>query len=228
MPNRIVRAVVSTTVGLAAATAPFMSTPFASAGTVSPPPPGAVKTWTPCRVGTYRAHFTVVTAHRQPAITHISTYGIGPTVSHRVTRTAAYAQTVKAGWSVSASAHMSTSGFARLIAKVDVSLDGTYRNSAGHTSTGSVSVTDTVANNTRHNIQYVFYSGVTHGYGQFRYYFCNLYYRDGQSYGNPLVTYFPGKWTSYAVPGSGALSCSAGRTGLGALARLALTIGCPA
>jgi hypothetical protein len=198
----------------------------ASSGTLSKPPRGAVRTSAPCRLGTYKEHPKLVTAHRQPAVTHISTYGIGPTVSHKVTREADHATTVNSGWHLAGSADIATKGFASLIAKVDVHFDGNYKKSSGHTARGSVSVTDTVANRTSHNVQYVFYSGVTHAYGAVRWYFCEHYYVDGQNYGPNLVTYYPGTWTSYAVPGSGALSCSGGSRGLGALAKRALQIGC--
>lgn len=231
MASRTLRAVVSTMVGLAAAVAPFVSTPLASASTspdtLSPPPRGAVRTSKPCRIGRYHAHPKLVTARSRPAVTHLSTYGMGPSVSHQVTRTARYQETVHSGWHFAGSADVSTSGLARLIAKVDIHFDGAYRKTTGHTTTRSVSVTDTIVNRTGHNVQYVFYSGVTHAYGRDRWYFCEQYYVNGQNYGPVLVTYYPGKWTTYTAPGSGALRCGAGRRGLGALARRALDMGCP-
>lgn len=238
MTTRRVTLALATAIALGAATGALALTSPTVAGAApaqtsckncSPPPPGAVRTKKACKQAKYKTHLTLTTADKKPAITHISTYTIGAKVKQKVTKKAAYAETVKTNWHVAGKGTVSTGEIEKLLGgSVSGTLGASYRSKKGHTSLSSVKVTTMVTNNSNKNHQYVFYAGVIHGYGKFRKYFCENYYINGYDYGPSLVTYYPGTWTSWAIPGNGGVSCAAGRSGLGALAKAAYKIGCSA
>lgn len=184
---------------------------------------GGVKTKKSCKPGKYKPNYKIVSSSFRPMVTHVSTYGIGPGVNRKVTKSSAYSETASSKVTFSSEVSAETGGFAKVIAKASVKVGFGLEKTKTHTSTKSVTVEDYVANNTRKNKQYVFYKGVSFAHGKYRYYRCVFYYVNGQSYGYARVTYYPGKWQSYGVPGDGALRCGAGTKNIGALGREALT-----
>ena len=188
----------------------------------------SVKTGTSCYYSKYHPHYTITSATKAPKITHIRTYSMPPSSSHSVTKSASYYQRLSASVGYSSGASISASGISRVLGEASAKVNMTLKAAGARTSTTSVSVTDTIANHTGHNVQFVFYKGWTKAWGSFRHYYCRQYYVSGQNYGPWFVTYDAGSWRSFNIPGSGAVSCAAGTRYLGALARAAYHLGCPA
>jgi hypothetical protein len=186
---------------------------------------GEVKTGTSCRPGRYAANYRITSAAQAPAVTHVSSYGISPGGSRKITKTSEFALQLKATASYEGSGTIGVSGVAKVLAKAEVTVKSSLAIEGSVTTRKNVSVTDTVSNPTGVNKIFVFYRGYTKVAGAFRYYFCKIYYLPGQNYGPAFVTYRTGKWRSYRVKGEGALRCGAGSDG-NALAAAALRLGC--
>lgn len=178
-----------------------------------------------CSPHKYRTHYKIVRSYRAPAITHIKTVGISPGGSRKVSKTVNFQTRVSAAVNYSSSTSVSAG---KVLAKASAKVNMSLKASGSHTRSGSSTVSDRVVNRTRHNVQYVFYKGVTKANGSFRKYRCQHYYMPGQNYGYYKITYTPGRWRSYAIPGEGAVRCGAGTKNLGSLAKAALRLGCRA
>ena len=214
------RLIIGALSGVLATSASFM--------VLAPPAQADVKTDKPCQTDRYKTNYRIVTAAKQPRITHLSTYAIGPGGTRTTTKTAAFAKRISAAATFASEASVEASGAAKVMAKASAKVSMSLKAAGSRTSKKSQSITETVSNNTRHNVQYVFYAGVSGANGKFRKYYCKFYYVDGQSYGYARVTYKSGKWRSYAIPGEGAVRCGSGTKGLGALAKAAMKLGCRA
>ncbi|KRA38329.1 MULTISPECIES: hypothetical protein [unclassified Nocardioides] len=201
----------------------LVSAPFTS-------PPAHADGWgDACNPNTYGgARYRIVTATKAPAITHLSTYAIGPGVSRTITKAVSKQLVISAAVTYDSKVNVEASLPAKILVKAGAEVHLTLQASGNHTSTSNSSVTETVSNSTTRNVQYVFYKGVTKASGSFQKRTCSYYYFPGKNYGYYRIRVKDGKWRSYAIPGSGAVRCGAGTTGLGTLARSALRLGCPA
>ena len=189
---------------------------------------GSIKTSKTCRPKKYQAHYAITAATKQPSITHIKTYTMPPFSRHKVTKTASFYAQLSSRVRFGGSAKIGASGITKVLTQAEVKVSMQLQAAGKVTTRHSVSVTDTIANPTKHNAQFVFYDGWTHAYGTFRYYYCRQYYLPGQSYGPSYVTYRQGRWTSYNIQGEGAFRCGSGTKSFGALAKAANRIGCAA
>lgn len=187
-----------------------------------------VKTNKSCRYDRYESNYSITSAAKAPKITHLSTYSLPPSGTRKVTKTAKRYQKLTAGVNFNSSANISASGAAKVLVKAGGRVGMRLKAAGTSTKTTSVSVTESIRNNTGRNAQFVFYAGQTNASGSFRYSYCKQYYLPGQSYGPFFVTHRPGKWRSFNIPGSGAVRCGAGTANLGALATAAYRIGCKA
>jgi hypothetical protein len=181
-----------------------------------------VDTGKPCNYHTYNSHYRVAVSAKNPVITHIRTYSMPPSASHKVTKKVTHATTLRAAARYRSDLSLSASGAARIFASASVSTHISLAARGSHTRTTSVKVTDVIRNPTRHNATFVFYAGDTRAKGSFRYYLCE----QKHAYSPWHVMYAPGHWKSYGVHGDGAVRCGAGTKGVNALGRLALRIGC--
>jgi hypothetical protein len=181
-----------------------------------------VDTGKPCNYHTYKSHYTVAVSAKNPVLTHIRTFSMPPSASHRVTKTVTHATTLRAAASYKSNLSLSASGAARIFASASVSTHISLAGRGSHTRTTSVRVTDMIRNPTRHNATFVFYAGDTRAAGSYRYYLCE----QKHAYSAWHVMYAPGRWRSYGVHGDGAVRCGAGTRGVNSLGRLALRIGC--
>lgn len=122
-----------------------------------------------CFAQTYNDHFRVLSYHRGTRIAHLSRYGIAPSGSHKISRTAAFETKVTASAKLSAGA---SAGASSIFAHVEAHFDVTVRAAGQHTRSGSVTVTDTVKNPTSHNKLFIAFDGVNTYSGAYRYVFC--------------------------------------------------------
>lgn len=181
-----------------------------------------------CNPKTYSTRYTIVTATKAPAITHLTTYAIGPGVSRTVTKGVEKQTVISAAVTYNSKVSVEASLPAKILVKAGAEVNLTLQASGSHTAKSNSSVTEAVSNKTTRNVQYVFYKGVTKANGQFQKRTCSYYYFPGKNYGYYRVRVKDGKWRSYAIPGEGAVRCGSGTTGLGTLAKSALRLGCPA
>lgn len=218
------RRLVIRTLATALATSAMVIVPL----TVTAPAEADVKTDRACKVGEYKTNYRITSSYRAPAITHIKTWGVGPGGTRTVTREVAFNQQISAAVKYTSGGSVEAGLPGKILGKAEAHMSLELAANGSRTKSGTSTVTDTVSNKTNRNVQYVFYKGVTKANGSFRKYYCKFYYLPGVNYGYARVTYKPGKWRSYAIPGEGAVRCGAGTSGLGALARAALKLGCPA
>ncbi|NYI43778.1 hypothetical protein BJ993_000858 [Nocardioides aromaticivorans] len=181
-----------------------------------------------CNPNTYGgARYRIVSATKAPVITHISTYAIGPGVRRTITKSVEKQTVITAAVTYSSKVNVEASVAAKVLVKGGAEVNLQLQASGSHTSTTNSSVTEEVANTTSRNVQYVFYKGVSKASGRFQKRTCTYYYFPGKNYGYYRVRVKDGNWRSWAIGGSGAVQCGAG-TSLGALAKAALALGCPA
>jgi hypothetical protein len=162
-----------------------------------------------CMPQTYQGTYKVTTFHRHPVLTHVAHYVIGPSGSHTVTKTAAFETKITAGAELNVGGSV---GAGSVFAKVEGHFDVTVRAEGSHTQSGSISVTDVVANPTRRNKVFIAFDGVTVYSGK---YFLRTCGRDRQ------VHRMHGHYRSYNDFTEGIPRCGAGDGG-SAITHLAL------
>lgn len=198
----------SVALAVAASTA---SVPAANAGS------WYTDTHKPCNWRTYKDHYSVAVTAQHPVITHVETFGMPPSARHQVTKMVAHSTTLSASATYSESATVEAN---EVFAKASATVGFGLALKGSHTATSSTKVTDTISNNTGKNAAFVFYAGDTQVKGTFRYHFCE----QTHAYSAWTIRYTDGHWKSYGVHGSGAAMCH--RSGVTALQKLALSIGC--
>ncbi|MBA2700043.1 MAG: hypothetical protein H0U61_14990 [Nocardioidaceae bacterium] len=164
--------------------------------------------------------YRLVSAGRAVVLTHLEGFSMPPTSSHKVTRSTKKQTVVRAGVKISGGASAEVGN--KIISKAEVHMNMELKASGAHTSTTSLRITDRIANKTRHNATFAFYSGVTRAAGRWKLSYCGSKY---DSHGNYLGTYVfwrYGRWSSYQFSDSGAVRCGAGTKYISAAAKQAL------
>jgi hypothetical protein len=183
-----------------------------------------VRTAQRCNPDRYRDHYTAVTKGKKPTVTHLHAFSMPPSASHTVTKTATLQTVLRARIKYNSEVKVSVSAAKKILAAAEASARMELAASGSRTASRSVTVTDTIANKTRHNAQYVFFRGNMTASGSYRHYYCSMYYTPTGNVGY-FVHYRPGSWRSYAVYSDGAARCGAGGT-VNAVTKAALAAGC--
>lgn len=216
MRNKLVKAAVG--LGLVASGILIPSAPAQAAKDV-------VNTGKPCQPpgaegGGYKPRYKVVVKSKKPVLTHVQQFSMSPGGKRKETKKVARSTTLRAKVSYNSSAEVGATGLTKVIASASAKVNMSLAASGQHTTTKSKKVTDTIVNRTGKNKAYVFFAGQTRAKGTFRYYYCHKA-RHPDAW---TIYYRPGKWTSFAVPGEGAVRCGAGSQT--ALQKRALKVGC--
>lgn len=170
-----------------------------------------------CHGPSYVKKNRLVSTHRKVVLTHLRGFSIPPTSSHRVTKRTRKQTVVRAGARISGGA--STQVGNKIISKAEVRMNLVLRASGAHTSTKAVKVTDRIANRSRRNATFAFYSGVTKAFGTWKSYSCATKPGTG---GSTYVYVRKGRWSSFEFADSGAVRCGAGTRNISATAKAAL------
>lgn len=159
---------------------------------------------TRCSVFSYVGKHGVSTYVSSAAITHASQLGIGPGVTHQVTKTAEHQRTLTASTTTDKEASGSAGW---LWASVSAKYHKTVAKAGQRTTSHSVSVTDTVRNTTGRNQAFVAYRGYTRYHGSYWYTICKA----DTSSGIGSVVKKTGKYQTWGSRGEGIVWCKGGK-----------------
>jgi hypothetical protein len=215
MRNRLVIPLVTAILGAVGVVS--TATPAEAAG-------GPVRTSHKCNWKTYKNHYTARTTAKKPVVTHLHAYAMPPSSSHKVTKSASRQTILKANVAYKSKTDISVSVAKKIMAAASVSAEITLAASGSRTVDKTVTVTDTIANKSRRNAQYVFFRGNMSAQGTFRYTYCGRYYTPTGTVGD-YVYYKDGTWKSFQIYSDGAARCGA-KGAVNAVTRAALAQGC--